>query len=94
MIVSPLRAATDSLTMGSNEIVAAASQVSDSSQSLAAGASEQAASLEETGASIEELSSMTKRNAQSAGEARTIVRGREHLRRCQAPSQSPSSTGP
>ena len=74
MIVKPLRAATDSLTVGSNEIVAAAGQVSNASQSLASGASEQAASLEETGASIEELSSMTKRNAQSAGEARTIVR--------------------
>ena len=73
MIVKPLRAATDMLTVGSNEIVSAAGQVSNASQSLASGASQQAASLEETGASIEELSSMTKRNAQSAGEARSIV---------------------
>ena len=73
LIVRPLREATDSLTMGAEQIVAAAGQVSNSSQSLAAGASEQAASLEETGASVEELSSMTKRNAQSAGEAKTVV---------------------
>ena len=73
LIVKPLRAATDSLTVGSGEIVSAAGQVSNASQSLASGASEQASSLEETGASIEELSSMTKRNAQSAGEARIIA---------------------
>ncbi len=68
-----LRAATDSLIAGSTEIVAAAGQVSGSSQSLAAGASQQAASLEETSASIEELTSMTKRNADSAGQARTLT---------------------
>ena len=73
-----LRATTDSLTAGSEQIVAASTQVSGSSQSLAEGASEQAASLEETGASVEELSSMTKRNAQSAGEARTIVQAARH----------------
>jgi methyl-accepting chemotaxis protein len=54
------------LSDGSTQIVSAATQVSSSSQSLAEGASEQAASVEETGASIEELSSITKRNAESA----------------------------
>ena len=68
-----LRAATDTLIAGSTEIVAAAGQVSGASQGLAAGASQQAASLEETGASIEELTSMTKRNADSAGQARTLT---------------------
>ena len=68
-----LRHITDSLSAGSEQIVAAAGQVSGSSQSLAAGASEQAASIEETGASVEELSSMTKRNAQSAGEAKGLA---------------------
>jgi hypothetical protein len=68
-----LRIISDSLSSGSEQIVSAASQVSDSSQSLAAGASEQAASIEETGASVEELASMTKRNAQSAGEAKGLA---------------------
>jgi methyl-accepting chemotaxis protein len=68
-----LRLVTDSLSAGSEQIVCAAGQVSGSSQSLAAGASEQAASIEETGASVEELASMTKRNAQSAGEAKGLA---------------------
>ncbi len=73
-----LRATTDSLSAGSEQIVAAATQVSGSSQSLAEGASEQAASLEETGASVEELSSMTKRNAQNAEQAKTIAQAARH----------------
>jgi methyl-accepting chemotaxis protein len=46
--------------------------MTDSSQSLAEGASQQAASLEETSASLEELSSMTKRNSESAAEADSL----------------------
>jgi methyl-accepting chemotaxis protein len=68
-----LRTATDSLSVGTEQIVAAAGQVAGSSQSLAEGASEQAASLEETSASIEEMSGMTKRNAESAQQARVIT---------------------
>jgi len=43
------------------------------SQSLAEGASEQAASIEETSSSLEEMSSMTKQNAQNAGEADNLI---------------------
>ncbi|MBI5691804.1 MAG: hypothetical protein HZC55_17120 [Verrucomicrobia bacterium] len=57
---------------GADQTSAAAAQVSASSQSLAEGASEQAASLEETGASLEEMASMTKRNADSASQAREL----------------------
>jgi len=53
-------------------VASAASQVSGSSQSLADGSSQQAASLEETSASLEELSSMTKRNADSAATAKDL----------------------
>ncbi len=49
-----------------------ASQITRSAQALAAGASSQAASLEETSGSLEEISNMTKRNAESAGEAKTL----------------------
>ncbi len=65
-----------------------AALVATSSQSLAEGSSSQAASLEETSASLEELNSMTKRNAESAqqakhaaGEARTSAdTGSEHMK--------------
>ncbi len=65
------RVATE-LNAGADHTAAAASQVSASSQSLAEGASEQAASLEETSASLEEITSMTKRNAESAGQAKLL----------------------
>ncbi len=61
------------LADGSSEVAAAANQVSKSSQSLANGASEQAASLEETSASLEEISSMTKRNAEAASQAKGLA---------------------
>ncbi|MGC4030553.1 MAG: methyl-accepting chemotaxis protein [Tepidisphaeraceae bacterium] len=62
----------DSLADGSNQVAAAATQVSSSSQSLAQGASEQAASLEETSSSLEEMSSMVSRNADSAQQASVL----------------------
>ena len=65
-----LRATAGALTQGAVQIASAAGQVSGTSQSLAEGASQQAASLEETSASLEELSSMTKRNADSAAQAK------------------------
>ena len=50
----------------------ASGQVAAASQSLAEGASAQASSLEETSASLEEMSSMTKRNADSADSAKSL----------------------
>jgi methyl-accepting chemotaxis protein len=66
IIIQDLRAATLSN-------VESAAQVSGASQDLASGASQQAASLEETSASLEELTSTTRRNAESAGNARTAA---------------------
>jgi methyl-accepting chemotaxis protein len=71
-ITGPLRAIVDSLTAGADQTSSAAGQVSTSSQTLAEGASEQAASLEETSASLEEIASMTKRNGESAGQAKGL----------------------
>ena len=68
-----LKQIADSLNAASRQVSSAAAQVSASSQSLAEGSSEQAASLEETSASLEEIGSMTKRNAESAENARTIA---------------------
>jgi len=73
-----LRTAVDSLTLGSEQIAAAAGQVSASSQTIAESASEQAAGLEETSASIEELASMTKRNADNAQSAKDIAEKARH----------------
>jgi methyl-accepting chemotaxis protein len=52
-----------------------AAQITEASDALAEGASTQAASLEETAASLEEVASMTKRNAESAGQAKTLSAG-------------------
>ena len=49
-------------------VVAAAGQMSGSSQSLSQSATEQAASLEETSASVEQLALMTRKNADATNE--------------------------
>lgn len=72
-ITRPINNVIAGLGEGSNQVAAAANQVSSSSQSLAEGASEQAASLEETSSSLEEMSSMTKRNADNAAQADTLM---------------------
>jgi methyl-accepting chemotaxis protein len=67
-----LTTASHALDDGATQVTAAAAQVSSASQSLAEGSSEQAASLEETSSSLEEMASMTKRNADSAQQAKTL----------------------
>lgn len=68
-----IRHATSLIESGANEIGHASGQLPGSGQSLATGASEQAASLEETSASLEEISGMTKRNAESALQAKDLA---------------------
>ncbi|MBI4632592.1 MAG: cache domain-containing protein [Deltaproteobacteria bacterium] len=68
-----IKKVAESLTEGTAQVVAAAAQVSSTSQTLAEGASEQASSLEETSSTLEEMSSMTKQNADNAGEARAMM---------------------
>ena len=67
-----LKRVASALHDGANQVASAAGQVSGSSQSLAEGASEQAASLEETSASLEEITSMVKRNAEAAQQAKDL----------------------
>jgi methyl-accepting chemotaxis protein len=69
---------TTELNAGADQTAAAAEQVSASSQSLAEGSSQQAASLEETSASLEEITSMTKRNAESANQAKDLSHQTRH----------------
>jgi methyl-accepting chemotaxis protein len=61
------------LRQGAEQVSSASSQVASSAQSLSQGATEQAASLEETSASMEEMASMTRSNAESAGEAARLM---------------------
>jgi methyl-accepting chemotaxis protein len=68
-----LRSVVAGLQDNSEQVAAAAGQVTSTGQSLAQGASEQAASLEETSASLEELAAMTQRNAANAQQARTLA---------------------
>jgi methyl-accepting chemotaxis protein len=68
-ITKPINAVIVGLTAGAAQVASASNQVSSSGQSLAEGAAEQAASLEETSSSMEEMGSMTRQNAENAGQA-------------------------
>ncbi|MCA1906286.1 MAG: methyl-accepting chemotaxis protein, partial [Desulfarculus sp.] len=74
LITRPLNRVIDGLTQGSDQVASAALQVKNASQALASGASQQAASLEETTAALEEMASMTRQNADNAGQADSEVR--------------------
>ena len=68
-----LNRTTAALSEGASQVASASGQLSSSSQGLAEGSSEQAASLEETSSAMEEMSAMTKRNAESAGQAKSLA---------------------
>jgi methyl-accepting chemotaxis protein len=72
-IIGPLEATIAVIDAASSHEETSAREIATASQRLAEGASEQAASLEETSASLEEISSMTKRNAEHAGNAEAIA---------------------
>jgi methyl-accepting chemotaxis protein len=72
-ITGPVIRVIGLLTDGAREVDTTAIQLSGSSNSLAEGATENAASLEETSAALEELSSMTKRNADNAVSANSLM---------------------
>jgi len=69
-----LRQNVHALQNGSEQVNAAAAQISATSQSLAEGSSQQAASIEESSASLEQLTSMTKRNAENAQHSNDLAR--------------------
>ena len=72
-ITRSLTAVAGELSEASRQTASAASEIATGSRSVAQGATEQAATLEETSASIEEISSMTRRNAESAGNANKMA---------------------
>ena len=73
MITRPINRVIEGLRAGSDEVSAAATEVSSSSQSLAEGASEQAAAIQETSASLEQLTAMTAKNADNTTQTRTMM---------------------
>ena len=64
-ITKPIKTIVDLLAAGADQTASVSGQISATSQSLAEGASEQAASLEE-------MSSMTKRNAETANRVKEL----------------------
>ncbi len=72
-ISKPINTIVSELTDAARQIATASTEVSSASQSLAEGASEQAAAIEETSSSLEEMSSMTRRNADNAVQANSMM---------------------
>ncbi len=68
-----LRQTADQLREAAAQVVSASVQVSTSAQSLSRGATEQAAALEESSASMEQMGAMTRRNADSAQQASSLM---------------------
>jgi len=65
-ISAKLQQLTHSIVDSSQQVTAAAAQISQSSQALAQGTTEQVASLEETSAAAEQISSMSHKNADNS----------------------------
>ena len=80
-IVQPLVRVIDGISEGAEQVSAASNQVASASQQMAEGASQQAASMEETSSSLEEMASLTRQNADNAGNADNIAQEtRKNLR--------------
>lgn len=73
-ITKPLTTAIGSLSQGANQVSSASAQVSETSQKLADGASDQAEALQESSSALEEITAISRRNADFAAEANTIMR--------------------
>lgn len=61
------------MSEGTDAVASASAQVSSASQAQAEGASAQAAGIEEASASAEEMASMTRQNADNAGQANSMM---------------------
>jgi methyl-accepting chemotaxis protein len=69
----PITAVSTQLHLGTQKISQASAAIATTSQTLAGEASEQAASVEKISASVEELTSLTRRNAESALSGKTTA---------------------
>jgi hypothetical protein len=73
-VIGPINLVAGGLRAGAVRLNLLAAQVATSGQSIADGASVQAASLEETSASMEETSTMSRHNADNAGQANVLIK--------------------
>lgn len=74
-LVRRLTRVSEILSANAEQVDRASDEIAGSSKSLADSASTQASSLEETSASLAEMSSMTKQNADNAGQANSLSVG-------------------
>ncbi len=72
-ITKPINRIIMNLNEAGEQVAAASGQISSASQSLAEGATQQAASLEESSSALEEMASMTRQNADNAGNANQMM---------------------
>ena len=72
-IVRPVNRVIEGLMGSVDQVGSSSAQIASSSQSLAEGASEQASGIEETSSSLEEMASMTRKNAENANQANTLM---------------------
>jgi len=104
-IANPIHRIIEGLRDIADQVSSASGQLSDVSQRLSDGASFQASSIEETSSSLEEMSSVTRQNAESAGEANDLMKQaiavlaeandamNELIRSMEAISEASSETG-
>jgi hypothetical protein len=73
IVVKPVGRLTAMISSGSEQLAAAAGEVSSASQNVAEGASSQASSLEETSTSFEEIAAMARQNDDNSAQANSLV---------------------
>ena len=73
-ITHPILRAVESIMNANNQVVGAAGEISESSQSLADGASHQASSIEEVSATVEEATAINNQNADNSREGDKLAK--------------------
>jgi methyl-accepting chemotaxis protein len=68
-----LKRIIENISSGSSRVITTSEHFASASHQLASGASQQAAGLQQTSASLVEMESMTRRNAENAGQANALM---------------------
>jgi methyl-accepting chemotaxis protein len=78
-IVNPINMITEGLHTVADRVATASSEIASAGQSLADGSSQQASAIEETSSSLEEMTAMTRRNADNATQAKSLMADARHV---------------
>ncbi|PKN18321.1 MAG: methyl-accepting chemotaxis protein [Deltaproteobacteria bacterium HGW-Deltaproteobacteria-6] len=78
-IVGPINQITEGLHTVADQVATGSSEVASAGQSLADGSARQASAIEETSSSLEEMTAMTRRNADNAIQAKTLMAEARHV---------------